>query len=174
MSITATLLPVSHVHYGDFTACFSCPLRRLYCLFLISITATIAWFSSPLDLTNSTISAFLGVKGGSNEFFTYLTVFRGVISFTYQNFLLGDRVPLKGSCHDRLTFYMWNGSFCWVQVYIFYSNQFSSSPSNQSKTKNHGTSKALKTGYPERYWHPKLATRKSMGIQNWLPGKEIC
>ena len=69
--ITTTLLPVSHVHYGNFIACFSCPLRRLYCLFLISITATIAWFSSPLDLTIWKKSAFLGLKGGSNEFFTY-------------------------------------------------------------------------------------------------------
>ena len=93
--VTVTLLPISHVHYGDFIACFSCPLRRLYCLFLISITATIAWFSSPLDLTIWTKSSFLGVKGGSNEFFTYLTVFRGVISFTYQKILLGDRVPLR-------------------------------------------------------------------------------
>ena len=82
-------------YYDDFIACFSCPLRRLYCLFLISITATIAWFSSPLDLTIWTKSAFFRVKGGSNEFFTYLTVFRGVISFTYQKILLGDRVPLK-------------------------------------------------------------------------------
>ena len=81
-------------YYDDFIACFSCPLRRLYCLFLISITATIAWFSSPLDLTIWTKSAFFRVKGGSNEFFTYLTVFRGVISFTYQKILLGDRVPL--------------------------------------------------------------------------------
>ena len=31
---------------------------------------------------------------------------------------------------------------------------------------------ALKTGYPERNWRPKLATWKSMGIQNWLLGKE--
>ena len=82
-------------YYDDFIACFSCPLRRLYCLFLISITATIAWFSSPLDLTIWTKSAFLGVKGGSNEIFTYLMVFREVISFTYQKILLGDRVPLK-------------------------------------------------------------------------------
>ena len=88
-------LPYRLSCYGDFVAYFSCPLRRLYCLFLISITATIAWFSSPLDLTIWTKSAFFRVKGGSNEFFTYLTVFRGVISFTYQKFLLGDRVPLK-------------------------------------------------------------------------------
>ena len=89
-------------YYDDFIACFSCPLRRLYCLFLISITATIAWFSSPLDLTIWTKSAFLGVKGGSNEFFTYLTVFRGVISFTYQNFLLGNRVPLRKTLSTTL------------------------------------------------------------------------
>ena len=30
---------------------------------------------------------------------------------------------------------------------------------------------ALKTGYSEEYWHPKLATRKGFGIQKWLPGK---
>ena len=28
-------------YYDDFIACFSCPLRRLYCLFLMSITATL-------------------------------------------------------------------------------------------------------------------------------------
>ena len=41
------------------------------------------------------LAFLLGLKGGSNEFFTYLTLFRGVISFTYQKILLGDRVPLK-------------------------------------------------------------------------------
>ena len=35
------------------------------------------------------------MKGGSNEIFTYLMVFREVISFIYQKFLLGDRVPLR-------------------------------------------------------------------------------
>ena len=89
------MLPVSHIHYGDFVAYFSSPLRTLCCLFLISITDTVAWFSSPLDLANWTKSVFLGVKGGSNEIFTYLKVFREVISFTYQKILLGDRVPLK-------------------------------------------------------------------------------
>ena len=80
----------------DTVACFSCPLRTLCCLFLISITDTVAWFSSPLDLANWTKSALLGLKGGSNEIFSYLMVFREVISFTYQKFLLGDRVPLRG------------------------------------------------------------------------------
>ena len=80
---------------------------------------------------------------------------------------------LKGSCHDWLSFYMWKGPFCWVQRYIFYPNPFSFSPSNQSKTKNPGTSKALETGYQERYWHPKMATRKGFSIQNWLPGKVL-
>ena len=28
-------------YYDDFIACFSCPLRRLYCLFLMSITETL-------------------------------------------------------------------------------------------------------------------------------------
>ena len=77
------------------------------------------------------------------------------------------------SCHDRLSFYMWKGPFCWVQRYILYPNPFSFSPSNQSKTKNPGTSKALETGYQERYWHPKMATRKGFSIQNWLPGKVL-
>ena len=79
----------------DTVACFSCPLRTLCCLFLISITDTVAWFSSPLDLAKWTKSAFLVVKGGSNEIFTYIMMFREVISFTYQKFLLGDRVPLR-------------------------------------------------------------------------------
>ena len=46
-------------------ACFSCPLRLLYCLFLIFITATVAALSSPLDLTFSTKPAFWEVKGWS-------------------------------------------------------------------------------------------------------------
>ena len=33
-------LPYRYSYYGDFVAYFSCPLRRLYCLFLISITET--------------------------------------------------------------------------------------------------------------------------------------
>ena len=32
---------------------------------------------------------------------------------------------------------------------------------------------APKTGYPERFWHSKLATRKGFGIQKWLPGKVL-
>merc|ERR1711867_193079 len=78
MSIMETLLPISHLHYGD------------YCLIFISL--------GPDNLKKSASSR---VKGGSNEFFTYLTVFRGVISFTYHKFLLGDRVPLntKASLH---------------------------------------------------------------------------
>merc|ERR1711867_59971 len=57
MSITATLLPISHLHYDD------------YCLIFISLRP---------DNFNK-IGIFRG-EGGSNEFFTYLTLFRGVIS----------------------------------------------------------------------------------------------
>ena len=62
-----------------------------------SVSSTMPVFSSITEpsVNNSSnyddfSSAFLGVKGGSNEFFTYLTLFRGVISFTYKKILLGE------------------------------------------------------------------------------------
>ena len=77
-------MPVFLARYRRLIACFSGPLQE-----------TIACFSGPLSLTISAKSAILELKGGSNKIFTLCMMFREVISFIYEKFLFGDRVPLR-------------------------------------------------------------------------------
>ena len=94
----------------------------------------------------------------------------------------------------------WSAKFLYVKELIllssetyFLSQSELSSPSNQAKTENPGTSSALKSGYPEEYitvksgypeeyvtpktgyrkntLHSKLATGRIHYTENWLPGK---
>ena len=51
--------------------------------------------SAPFGLTFSAKSANLGVKGGQLEFLNLFTLFRKLISFIYEIFFQGDRVPLS-------------------------------------------------------------------------------
>ena len=72
MSITATLLPIAHLHYGD------------YCLIFISL--------GPDNLNK--IGIFRGEGGFKWNFHLSYGVQRGDI-FHISEFLLGDRVPLR-------------------------------------------------------------------------------
>ena len=67
-----TLLPVSQGRYGTL-------LPR---------------FQGHRGLGFSNKSAIFELKGGSNEFFTYILVFSKAIFIIYQKILFGDRVPL--------------------------------------------------------------------------------
>ena len=71
-----TLLPVSQGHYGTL----------------------LPHFQSHRGLGFSTKSAISELKGGSNEFFTYILVLSKAIFIIYQKNLFGDRVPLSTNC----------------------------------------------------------------------------
>ena len=107
-------------------------------------------------------------------------------SCLYNNLLVNEKLgshrhdTLKGSCHDRLTFYMWKSLIWWVWKYFSYSNMRFPFPRNQAKAENPGTMSALKSGYQERYlalktgyleeyWHWKLATGRVLALKTGYP-----
>ena len=113
------------------TACFSGPLRRLTAYFSSLLRRLTACFSAPFSLTFSAKSANLGVKGGQLEFLNLFTMFRKLISFIYEFFFQGDRVPLSDSTVLQCLVH-----FCLNMGYIDRVIQYSIIITNQNEILN--------------------------------------
>ena len=85
-----------------------------------------------------------------------------------------DSKVFKGMLSKSAILYMWKISFFWVQRHHFHSKRRSFPPPNQAKTKNPGTSSALKSGYPEEYCALKTGypEKKLMSV-NFFSGEPI-